>query len=92
MLHQPVAQHLRTIQRIPSPERDHSLCHFRCYAIGVFQARVRSIAKALHTLFSESLEQLMSGLFTDSELAADIYDPLSTIQAGLDERQSFRHR
>lgn len=91
MLYQPVAQHLRAVERMLSSERYDVRRHLGGDAMEVGLWRMRSIRKAEGPFASKSLQPFLSCLLTDAESIADMNDRNTPIQTSLDERQSFRH-
>ena len=90
-LHQQVVDHLRSIVRVLSPERDNGLSYLGADPMRVSETGSRSVLEPDDSFFPKSLKQLVASLLADTKSIADAGDRLIAIQAGLDKCKSLRH-
>lgn len=88
-LNEEIADRLGTVQRVLAPESDDPLRHFRCNPVRMRKPGPRPVREALEAILPEPPEQLVPGLLADTEPVTNRHDGLGTVQAPLDECNSF---
>jgi hypothetical protein len=91
VLHEPVTQFGRPVQRMLPAERDDLPRNGGVHTMRASERRMGAIEQGGFAAFPKARQPLVTSLFADGKGRAHLRDGAAPIQAGTDKLEAFRH-